>query len=58
MKTMEACYVSCKKNNAYKDSSFRRTRQNKLLLVSNCAICGMKKSRFIKNQEASRLELH
>ena len=26
-----------------------------LMLVSNCAICGKKKLRLIKNQEASRL---
>ena len=25
------------------------------MLVSNCAICGKKKSRFIKNQESSEL---
>ena len=25
------------------------------MLVSNCAVCGKKKSRFIKNQEATRL---
>ena len=34
-----------------------RTRQNRLILVLNCAVCD-KKKRFIKNQEPSRLELH
>ena len=57
-KTTEAYCVRCKKNTTNKISSVRRTRQNRLMLVSNCAICGKKKSRFIKNQEASRLELH
>ena len=52
---METCSVSCKKDTANKNSSFRRTRHNRLMLVSNCAICGKKKSRFIKNQEVSRL---
>ena len=33
----------------------QRTKQNRLMLVWNCAICGKKKLRFIKNQEASRL---
>ena len=28
------------------------------MLVSTCAVCGNQKSSFIKNQEASRLELH
>ena len=55
---METYCVSCKKDTSKKNSSVRRTRQNRLTLVSNCAICGKKKSRFIKNQETSRLELH
>ena len=25
--------------------------QNKLMILSNCAVCGKKKSTFIKNQE-------
>ena len=45
---------SCKKNTANKNFS-ARTKQNRLMLVSNCAICGKKKLRLIKNQEASRL---
>ena len=28
------------------------------MLLPNFAVCGKKKSRFIKNQEASRLEFH
>ena len=55
---METYCVSCKKNTANKRSGVRRTKQNRLILASNCAICGKKKSRFIKNQEVSRLELH
>ena len=31
---------------------------NRLILVSKCAVCGKEKSRVIKNQEGSRLELH
>ena len=50
--------VSCKKNTAINNSSVRRTKQNRLILVSNCSIWAKKKSRFIKNQEVSRLELH
>ena len=37
---METYYVSCKKNAANKNSSVRRTQQNRLTLASNCAICG------------------
>ena len=36
---METYRVSCKKNNENKNSSFRRTKQNRLMVVSNCEIC-------------------
>ena len=29
-----------------------RNRQNRYIIQSNCAICGSKKSRFIKEQQA------
>ena len=45
--------VSSKKNTVNKN--VKRAKQNGLILVSNCAICGKKKSRFIKNQEAKGL---
>ena len=38
-------YLSCKKN------TVKKTKQNRLMLVSNCAVCGNKKPRFIKIQE-------
>ena len=55
---METYSVSCKKNTVNKNSTLTRTKQNRLMLVSNCAISGKKKSKFIINQDASRLELH
>lgn len=48
-------YVSCKKNTGDKNSRVRKTKQIRLMLVSNCFICAKKKLRFIKNQELSRL---
>ena len=36
---------------ANKNSSVRKTKQNRLMLLSNCTVCGMKKSTFIKNKE-------
>ena len=42
-----------KKNTADKNSSVRRTKPNRLMLVSNCFNYG--KSRLIKNRERSRL---
>ena len=38
-----------------KNSSARGTKQNRLMLVLNCAFCSKKESRLIRNQEASRL---
>ena len=48
---MKAYGVSCKKYTANENSSVRKTKQNKLMLLSNCAICGNKKCTFIKNKE-------
>ena len=53
---METYCVSCKKNSANKNASVRRTKQNRLKIVSNGAACS--KKRFIQNQDASRLELN
>ena len=55
---MKTCCDSCKKNTANKHSSIRRTKQNRLMLLSNCAVFGKKKSTFIKNRVACKLELH
>ena len=32
-----------------------KASNGRIMLLSNCAICNSKKSRFIKNQEAKRL---
>ena len=58
MKTKETYCVSCKKNIGNKNSSVRRIKQNRVMVVSNCTACGYKKSRFIKHEEAGRLEVH
>ena len=39
---MQTYHVTCKKETASKNSSVRRTKQNRLMLVSNCTICGKK----------------
>ena len=41
---------SCKINTPNNNYSVRITKQNKVILVSNYAICDRKRSRFIKNQ--------
>ena len=51
IKTMETYYVSCKKYTKNKNSNVRGTQQNRLMLLSNCAVCGNKNWTFIKNKE-------
>ena len=50
---METYCSSCKKYTANKNSSVRKTKHNRLTLLSNCAVCAKRKSTFIKNQEVS-----
>ena len=44
---METYCVSCKKYTANENSSVRKTKQNRLMLLSNCTVCSKKKSTFI-----------
>ena len=53
IKAMESYCVSSKKNTANENSSLKETKQNRLMLLSNCAVCGNKKSTFLKNKEHS-----
>ena len=39
---MEKYCVSCKNKTANKNFDVRRPKQNRLILVSNCDICGKK----------------
>ena len=48
---METYCVSCKRYTAKENSSVRKTKQNRLILLSNCAVCGKKKSTFMKDKE-------
>ena len=48
---MKKYCISCKKYTTKENSSITKTNQNRLMLLSNCAICGKKKSHFIKNKE-------
>ena len=43
--------VSVVRNTENKNSNVRRTKENRLMILSNCAVCGRKKSAFIKNEE-------
>ena len=48
---METYCVSCKKNTANKNSVIRKTKQIRLIILSNCGVCGKKKPTFIKNKK-------
>ena len=43
------------KNAANQSSRVRRAKQNRLILLSSCTICGKEKSKFIKNEEAGEI---
>ena len=51
IKTMEMYCMSCKKYAANENPNVRKTRQNRLMLLSNCAVCEQKKLTFIENKE-------
>ena len=55
MYKMESYCLKCKKNTENIDPEVWSTINGKAMILSKCAICGSKKSRFIKNQEAKRL---
>ena len=52
---METYCVSCKKYNVNENSSVRIAKQNRLMLLSNCAICGKKRITFIKKTNSAML---
>ena len=52
---MELYCLKCRKYTENIDSKVSGTSNGKIMILSKCAICSSKKSRFIKNQEAKRL---
>ena len=48
----ETCCLVCRKYNKNINPKIVRNRQNRSMIQSNCAICGSKKSRFIKKEQA------
>ena len=42
--------ASVKKKTTNEISSVRKAKQNRLMFLSNCAVCGRKESTFIKNK--------
>ena len=52
---MESYCLKCKKHTKNIDPQVSSTSNGKLMILSKCAICGSKKSKFIKKQEARGL---
>ena len=52
---MKTYCLKCKKDTENIDPKLSSTSNGKSMILSKCAICGSKKSRFIKNQEAKGL---
>ena len=52
---MESYSLKCKKYTNNINRQVSSTSNGKLMILSKCAICGSKKSQFIKKQEASGL---
>ena len=49
---MKTYFVKCRKDAENIDLKMVRTKNNRLVMQSKCFICGIKKSRFVKEGEA------
>ena len=47
--------VKCRKDTENIGAKMVRTKNNRLIMQSKCSVCGIKKSRFAKEQEAKGL---
>ena len=54
-KTILSYCLKCRKNTENINPELSTTSNSKKMIVSNCAICHSKKSKFIKKQEANEL---
>ena len=52
---MKTYCVKCRKDTENIDSKMVRTKTNRLIMPSKCPVCGIKRSRFLKEQGAKGL---
>ena len=52
---MKSYCLKCRKNTENINPRVSKTSNGRTMLLSKCAICGSKKSRFIKDQETKGL---
>ena len=45
--------LKCRKNRESENPKVARTKNGRVILLSQCAVCDSKKSKFVKQQEAS-----
>ena len=52
---MKTYCVKCRKNTEILNSKSFKTKNGRLIMQSKCPVCRIKKSRFVKEQEAKGL---
>ena len=52
---MKSYCLKCRKDTENINPKVLKTSNNRIMVLSKCAICGSKKTRFIKNQEVKAL---
>ena len=52
---MKTYCMKCRKDTENIDPKMVKTKNNRIIMQSKCTICGIKKSRFVKQQEAKGL---
>ena len=52
---MQIYCVKCRKGSENIDTKIVRTKNNRLIMQSKCSVCGIKKPRLVKKQEAKCL---
>ena len=52
---MKSYCLKCRKDTENINSKVSNTSNGRTMILSKCTICGSKKSRFVKNQEAKVL---
>ena len=52
---MLSCCLKCKRNTESINPKVSKTTNGRMMILSTCTICGSKKSKFIKEQQAKGL---
>ena len=52
---MLLCCLKCRKNTGSKNPKVVKTKNKRVMLLSNCMVCISRKTKFMKEQEASGL---